>query len=214
MPRKSRSKSQQPEPPIYTFRVRILESIYAPTDCRNIWRGIEIAANQPLAHLGQIIPYAFDFDDPHLWAFFLSGKPWDQTTEYSADPEPMLPRESILAMRRELRAQFGADAFPDLPIPEPPSPQDAYQVAIRDVPLPGKTGKKEFLYIFDFGDEWHFGVKLLRTSPTVEPGAQYPRVVAEVGQAPPQYLDAEEFDWDEVEIIVPEVDQEPGQHPE
>ena len=55
-----------PEPPIYTFRVRILGGYYAPPGKTAVWREIEIAANQTLADLGNAIPRAFDFDDPHL----------------------------------------------------------------------------------------------------------------------------------------------------
>ena len=50
----------------------------------------------------------------------------------------------------------------------------------------------EFLFLFDYGDEWHFGVKLRRVSEQVEPRVQYPRVVASQGDAPPQYPDFEE----------------------
>ena len=60
------------------------------------------------------------------------------------------------------------------------------------MPLPGATGKKEFLSLFDYGDEWHFGVKLRRLTEQVKPGAQYPRVVARQGDAPPQYPDFED----------------------
>jgi hypothetical protein len=42
------------------------------------------------------------------------------------------------------------------------------------MPWPGASGKKEFLFLFDYGDEWHFGVKLVRQSPTVETGVRYP----------------------------------------
>jgi hypothetical protein len=50
--------------------------------------------------------------------------------------------------------------------------------------------------LFDYGDEWHFGVKLVRTG-KVEPGAPYPRVVASQGQAPPQHPGQDdEDDWD------------------
>ncbi len=49
-----------------------------------------MAANQTLADLGEAIPLAFDFTDPHLWSFFLGGKAWDAATEYArqgrADP--------------------------------------------------------------------------------------------------------------------------------
>jgi hypothetical protein len=155
-----------PEPPISTFRVRILGGWYAPEETRSVWREIEVAANQTLADLGEAIPLAFDFDDPHLWSFFLSGQPWDRESEYALQSEPDL---------------LGG-----------PRPHAARRIAIREVPLPGATGKKEFLFLFDYGDEWHFGVKLVRLSPTVEPGARYPRVVAQVGEAPPQYPDLED----------------------
>jgi hypothetical protein len=56
---------------------------------------------------------------------------------------------------------------------------------------------REFLFLFDYGDEWHFGVRLARTG-AVEPGVRYPRVVAGEGEAPPQYPELEdEGDWDE-----------------
>jgi hypothetical protein len=48
------------------------------------------------------------------------------------------------------------------------------------------------LFLFDFGDEWHFGVKLRRITKQVESDAQYPRVVASQGEAPPQYPDPED----------------------
>jgi len=166
-------RRKQPEPPIYTFRVRILGGYYAPTGATEVWREIEVAANQTLADLGNAIPLAFDFDDPHLWSFFLSGKAWDRATEY--------------ALHSEAGMMGG------------PRSHAAGRVQIRDVPFPGVTGKKEFLFLFDYGDEWHFGVKLRHLSERVEFGAQYPRVVAEQGKAPPQYPTTEEDDWDEAE---------------
>ena len=167
------------EPPIYRFRVRILGGWYAPENARDIWREIEIAANQTLGDLGETIPLAFDFDDPHLWAFFLSGKAWDPQTEYALHPDP--------------------EGFPD------EGTRSAHATRIPDVPLPGVTGKKEFLFLFDYGDEWHFGVKFLGTRDAVEPRTRYPRVVAGQGEAPPQYPAYEEDeDWDEEDDAEPE----------
>jgi pRiA4b ORF-3-like protein len=160
-----------PEPPIYTFRVRILGGFYALAEARSVWREMEVAANQTLADLGEAIPLAFGFDDPHLWSFFLSGRPWDRESEYALQSEP---------------DPLGG-----------PCPHAARRIAIREVPLPGAAGKKEFLFLFDYGDEWHFGVKLVRLSPTVVPGAHYPRVVAQAGEAPPQYPDLEDDEEDE-----------------
>ena len=147
--------------PIYTFRVRVLGGGYAPPDLGDVWREIEVAANQTLADLGDAIPLAFDFDDPHLWSFFLSSKAWDRATEY--------------ALHSEANLLGGA------------RPRAAGRIQLREAPFPGATGKKEFLFLFDYGDEWHFGVKLRRLTEQAEPGAHYPRVGARQGDAPPQY---------------------------
>jgi hypothetical protein len=141
-------------PATYTFRVRILGGVYAPTDGRQIWRELELTGEHTLGDLGEAIPLAFGFDDPHLWSFFLSGKPWDRTSEY---PLP------------------GDDPFGD--------PKQAAQ----DLPIPQVPADKEFLFLFDYGDEWHFGVKLIGTGQPTRPGARYPRLVATHGNAPPQY---------------------------
>ena len=157
--------------PSYVFRVRILGGFYAPPGAASIWREVELAADQTLAELGERIPAAFEFDDDHLWSFFLSGKPWDRASEYARLPDPPV------GVRNR-----GADGL-----------------RVGDAPA-----TKEFLFLFDYGDEWHFGVKLVRTS-EVEPGARYPRVVASQGQAPPQYPDVDaEDDWDEA--LLPELD--------
>jgi hypothetical protein len=51
-----------------TFRIRILRGFYAPSDALEIWREVEVRADQTLADLGELIPSAFGFDDDHLWA--------------------------------------------------------------------------------------------------------------------------------------------------
>src|SRR5918993_1525032 len=75
-------------PATYTFRVRILGGVYAPPDGRQIWRELELTGEHTLGDLGEAIPLAFGFDDLHLWSFFLSGKPWDEATEYALSPSP------------------------------------------------------------------------------------------------------------------------------
>lgn len=178
MPRTRRTSRARfvPEPPIYTFRVRILGGFYAPPDARLIWREVEVAANQTMDALGWAIPQAFEFDLDHMWSFYLSGKAWDTDTEYAVSPDE--------------------DIFTGI------TAKDANTTLIRDVPYPGKTGKKEFLFVYDFGDEWHFGVKLLRQNPTIEAKARYPRLVAAQGDSPEEYpysafMEDEDEDEDE-----------------
>jgi len=65
---------------VYTFKVSLKE---AP----KIWREIEIKGDQTLHQLHKAIFEAFDRFDEHLYAFFLSNKPWDSSTEYSL-PDP------------------------------------------------------------------------------------------------------------------------------
>lgn len=86
----------------------------------------------------------------------------------------------------------------DFPLFDDDDAPDVDEILIREAPYPGKTGKKEFLFLFDYGDEWRFGVKLLGTSNAVTPDAEYPRVTAARGEAPPQYppWDDEE-EWDD-----------------
>jgi hypothetical protein len=68
----------------------------------------------------------------------------------------------------------------------------AARMRVDEVPFPGARGGREFLFLFDYGDQWHFGVKLTGVSKTLTPGATYPRVVAGAGEPPPQYPDPDE----------------------
>jgi hypothetical protein len=157
------SPTRSVTPATYTFRVRILGGVYAPPDGRQIWRELELSGDQTFGDLGEAIPLAFGFDDPHLWSFFLSGKPWDDATEYARSPSPDDGRPARAADR----------------------------LRICDTPA-----SKELLFLFDYGDEWHIGVRLVRTGAAPERGVRYPQVVASRGQAPPQYPPVED-DWDE-----------------
>ena len=54
----------------------------------------------------------------------------------------------------------------------------------------------KMLFLFDYGDEWRFKVEVIGLGEKV-PKARYPKVLATVGKAPPQYPDLEEEEWDE-----------------
>jgi hypothetical protein len=285
-----------PEPPIYTFRVRILGCAagYAPENATEIQREIEIASNHTLGDLGFAILKAFDFDDDHLFSFYMSGKAWDKKTEYAfhgydafegmaeefpegsemrklaeladdpnTDPTAPLPAEidqeklrgeiadlfraaiadapaaeravleefaQLVATTPQIDPSMMSQALQKFIADEPPAPDlssifpgldlaalpdpfgfeddespDVDEVLIREVPYPGKTGKKEFLFLFDYGDEWEFGVKLIGTSDKKTPRARYPRVTAKRGKAPSQYpaWDDDDEDWEDEEGDIP-----------
>ena len=146
-------------PATYTFRVRILGGFYAPRGARRIWRDLELTADQTLGDLGDAIPLAFGFDDPHLWSFFFSGKPWDRGSEY---------------------ALLADDPFGD-------PKQAAHSLPISKTPV-----DREFLFLFDYGYEWHFGVERIATSQSTRPGTRYPWLAATHGDAPPQNPEIDE----------------------
>ncbi|MCC6175238.1 MAG: hypothetical protein IT305_08060 [Chloroflexi bacterium] len=206
------------EPPICVFRVRMRPSPYGPADPEKIWREIEIASNQPLEELGDEIPRAFGFHLDHLWSFYLPGptprRPVEYTCANAVEANEQLGIQDMLTQLRGIfalsDAPYGAQSRLLADLMEP-SPIDASTVAIRDVPFPkspdrllksGKLAKpqyREFRYVFDFGDGWTFGVKVVGTRDEVEPGASYPRVVARQGEAPPQYPNGDDEEWDDEE---------------
>jgi len=80
-----RGKTQRPAKEslveIYTFKVSLKES-------PKVWRKIEIKGDQTLHHLHKAIFKAYERYEEHLYAFFLSNKPWDNSSEYGLpDPE-------------------------------------------------------------------------------------------------------------------------------
>jgi len=159
----------QLEPPVYAFRVRVVGGAFAPRGASRVWRDIEIAGSLTLEDLAGAILDSFEFDEDHLWSFFLSGRPWDRKTEYALTAEPGFIGEG--------------------------PPRLAGKHKLRDIPIP----KHEFLLLFDYGDEWMFGVDLIGTSDDLVPKANYPRVVATQGDPPPQYPELDEdgyFDFE------------------
>jgi hypothetical protein len=58
--------------------------------------------------------------------------------------------------------------------------------------------KQTFLYLFDYGDEHRFSVKLVEVNPDAPKDAQYPRIVETRGANPEQYKSWEgEEDWED-----------------
>ncbi len=87
MVKKSQTTNDQPVPTkmvkTYTFRV-------APRGNNTCWCKIEMKPDQTLEELHLAIQSAYEFDNDHLYSFFMSNKAWDTKTEYSL-PEGVSP---------------------------------------------------------------------------------------------------------------------------
>lgn len=87
----------QPEPPgvgdrdVCRFKVTYLHD-------PKVWRVIDILGRQTLDDLHYAIQKAVDFDADHLYSFYLSGRAWDQATEY-ASPYAKGPDASKVKIR-------------------------------------------------------------------------------------------------------------------
>ncbi len=273
----------------YTFHVSI------PNTGR-VWRKVELTAEQTLEDLHFAIQDAFDFGADHLYSFFMSGRAWDASTEYTLpegagpwgedlddleddelddeelgdedlgeealdedldliDEDDVLGPEAYQAMmaafgggpapesfdqmlgmvkdnealRAELVklmvAQTGIppamadlifrnadklntltpDQFAEQVLASAPQEVQAELLEsmffddtpagdVRTATLAELDLKKgqTFLYLFDYGDEWRFKVRVHAVNPNADTTLEYPRLVEEVGVAPEQYPDYED----------------------
>lgn len=79
---------------------------------------------------------------------------------------------------------FEGEVPPELLAEEAASgPGDVRETAVGEFGLEVGQG---FMYLFDYGDEWRFKVRVHAINPDA-PEAEYPRIVEVVGEAPGQY---------------------------
>jgi hypothetical protein len=135
---------------------------------KSIYRDIEIEGSKSLYSLAEAIVTAFGFYFDHCFGFY-SG----------LTPTKMLRQHPMY----ELFADMGEADPGVLSVKKTKIPQA--------FPAVGHT----MLFLFDYGDEWHFRVSLRGTG-TKAAKVRYPRVVAAQGKAPPQYPDPDDDDED------------------
>jgi hypothetical protein len=187
----------------YTFHVSL------PGTGR-VWRKVELRSDQTLADLHHAIQDAFEWGADHLYSFFMSGQAWDRSTEYclpeGANPwsgssetiaeesdtsKPAIP-PALEELVRELmgdmphavefaKARLG-DQWEHL-MKRFAEPGNVLTTRLETLKL--EEGQK-FLYLFDYGDEWRFRVRVHAIYPNA-PEADYPRLVESVGKAPSQH---------------------------
>jgi hypothetical protein len=135
---------------------------------KSIYRDIEIEASKSLYKLAEAIVMAFDFDFDHAFGFYSDLTPQKM---WCTDP------------RYELFADMG-DADPGVRGVKKTKTGDAFPAVGHGM-----------IFLFDYGDEWHFRVSLKELG-NKHGKTKYPRVVASEGEAPPQYPDPDDFDED------------------
>jgi len=130
-----------------------------------LFRDIEIDSRKSLHDLAAGIVDAFDFDFDHAFGFYskLTG-PYHQSPEKY---ELFADLEDGASDTGSVQRTTVAQAFP-------------------------AVGKK-MLFLFDYGDDWHFKVELTALGQMV-PRARYPKILASVGKPPPQHPPADEED--------------------
>ena len=122
----------------------------------------ELPSSKSLEDLAAAIVRAFGFDFDHAFGFYSNLK-----GNYYKSPE-----------RYELFADLG-EADPGVKGVRRTKVSTAF-------PQVGKT----MLFLFDYGDQWQFKVELIGLGQ--EAKVVYPRVLKQVGTAPPQYPDLDE----------------------
>lgn len=130
---------------------------------RSVIRTIQIRGDQTLEKLHLAIFAGFDREDEHMYEFQMGKGPMDPD-----GPRYVLP----LAVDDFGPAVLGA-------------------VNKTTIDAMGLEEGRQFGYWFDFGDDWHHQIGVVK----VEDGpirGKYPRVTERIGESPPQYAD-----WDE-----------------
>jgi hypothetical protein len=135
----------------------------------SIYRDIEIEPSKSLYVLARSIVKAFGFDFDHAFGFYSGLTPARLMKAYP---------------RYELFADMGDADAGVLGVKK--------TVISQAFPALGHT----MVFLFDYGDEWHFRVKLKATG-TKLAKVRYPRVIETRGDAPPQYPDTDDIDDDD-----------------
>lgn len=139
---------------------------------RGVHRTIAVRSDQTLVDVHCALQAAFDWDDDHLYSFWLDGEFWSRNGREYTHP--------LHASQPDPLGLFAHG----------PPPRSA---EIRLSRLKLKKGQR-IAYLFDFGDEWR--VRLSVRQITADDGQPYPRHLESVGDAPPQYPD-----YDDVEEV-------------
>jgi len=150
---------KKPQESIWTLRVKLP---WSEPECVRV---IEIKSNATFLDLHEAIQDAVDFNNDHLFEFYVGRHPGHRAYAVGGDPD--------------------WDTF---------NPLKTYgNINLSSVwPLP--AGYKLY-YLFDFGDNWIFQITKTRHKDKIpQSGVTYPRVIDAKGKNPEQYPDYEDWE--------------------
>jgi len=150
----------------YILKISLTDSpkIIRKVDSPKVIREIEVTESSSLHTLAEGIIRAYDFDFDHCFGFFSNiseGRYFDSEKKY------------------ELFTDFIEEGM-DL---EPTGAKSVKKTKIKQV---WKNIGDKMLFLFDYGDNWHFIVELVGFGEKRR-GIHYPRILKKIGKAPRQY---------------------------
>ena len=145
---------------IYRLKVELTRMGFREIETE-VSRTFEITGKQTLYDLHMNIQYAFDWDNDHMFSFYLSENFFDRNNEYSANP-----------LGEHIVSNFGKATKP------------AAKAQLRDLHL---SAGFSFWYLFDYGDELVHRVTVEEVREITSQDMDLPKMINKTGNAPPQY---------------------------
>lgn len=150
------------------YQIKVTLDIWHEQSTNSIHRIFAIKRKNTLYKLAKTIIKSFNFDPEHSFGFYDNINDWTGSEE-----------------RYELLSDMYVNEYSGSRI------NSVKKVNLHEV-FNDNPGKK-MLFLYDFGDEWHFIVELLGIDMPV-PNQKYPLIIESIGKAPSQYGNDEKGD--------------------
>ena len=145
---------------IYKIKIDLIRMGFDEIE-EEISRTIELEDKQTLYDLHLNIQDLFDWDNDHMFSFYLGEKLFDRDNEYSGNP-----------LGEHMPSSYGKQS------------KSAAETELRDLDLPMDFS---FWYLFDYGDELVHKVTVEKIREMKPEESGFPKLIVKKGNAPPQY---------------------------
>jgi len=149
---------------MHTFEIKTQPKL-TPQPCGDCAAIVQVPSKSLLADLADMILQAMEFDNDHAYGFFDN-------------------------LKNVYRSKEQYTVFADDGEAEDESEKGVVETTV-EAAFP-KVGKK-LMFLFDYGDEWHFLVTCTGVEAEVKTGKRF-RIVSVTGERPVQYPDPDEED--------------------